>query len=432
MGMNSKLNIIFLLLAIFGVAVFSQKLNAENILQDKTINIQGLVLSAIPECKLSDKIKEAKQLLENSPPLQFKEVLKKDKKGRIIKKKGQPVLELTEKEISLAILDTETCQVLEKRYWLNITEINKASNLRKKYLSNPDNLPVFRSDNPNEEFHVINNWWNSFNSDWSIAKKGVVSSWFSVVADKYLMSNEDLAYPEDRTGEKYSDIIYVPYSGALKNKTLIALGKQFLNDHVKEAFNQLIVARVMSASFQGRPVTDTITQKFVKNIFLTEQTDPKMMLLSNDGGLELAERVLIRLGTNNEKAFRYTVSKTGASGLGQIMPGTYNSIVRRYPTAKLIQNTDIGRVDITNAIKVSVLVFDDHLSTVIGRVNSSSKARQIFSKKSENEIDEIRAAIYNGGPGKYKYLTGNISTAVTETVLFVRKFRMIRELNLFD
>ena len=174
------------------------------------------------------------------------------------------------------------------------------------------------------------------------------------------------------------------------------------------------------------------SQTFVKNIFLTEQTDPKMMLLSNDGGLELAERVLIRLGTNGEKAFRYTVSKTGASGLGQIMPGTYNSIVKQYPSAQLIQNIDIGRVDIKNAIKASTLVFDDHSSTVVGRVNSSSKAKRIFERKTQDEIDEIRAAIYNGGPGKYKYLTGDISTAVTETVLFVRKFKMIRRLDLFE
>jgi len=98
----------------------------------------------------------------------------------------------------------------------------------------------------------------------------------------------------------------------------------------------------------------------------------------------------------------------------------------------LIQNTDIGRVDIKNAIKASTLVFDDHLEVVVTRANSSTKARQIFARKTESEIDEIRAAIYNGGPSKYKHLTGNISTAVTETVLFVRKFRMIRELGLFD
>ena len=422
--------------------IFEDPLNAQDILPSRTIEAQGLLLpNLLNDWNLADKIEEAKQLLGQSGTLQFEEMQQRDKRGRVVKKKGQPVWEMTRKEIALAILDTEIGQVFEKRYWLDMAEVNKASDLRKKYQNNPENLPRFQPTHANEEFGVVSNWWNSFNSDLSVFKEGVVDGRYVVIANKYLMSNEDLAYPEDRTGEKYSNIVYVPYSSALKNKTLIAAGKQFLNDHVREAFDELTVSGVESRSFIGRRVTDTITQAFVKNIFLTEHTDPRMMLLSNDGGLELAERVLIRLGTNGEKAFRYTVSKTGASGLGQIMPKTYSNpsrdpnkwgMLEKYPSAGLIRNIDIGRVDIKNGIKASTLVFDDHLATVVGKVNSSSKARQIFAKKTEQEVDEIRAAIYNGGPSKYKHLTGNISTAVTETVLFIRKFRMIRELDLFS
>ena len=96
------------MLAIFGVTVFSQRLNAENIISNKTIIINGLAASAIQEWKLSEKIEEGKKLLENSPPLKFKEEPQKDKKGKIVKKKGQPVLEMVKKEIVLAVLDTET------------------------------------------------------------------------------------------------------------------------------------------------------------------------------------------------------------------------------------------------------------------------------------------------------------------------------------
>src|SRR3990167_8598184 len=152
MSMNSKLNFLFFLFAVFGVAVFSQRLNAENIIPDKTIIIDGLVPSDVQECKLFEKGEEGKKLLENSPPLRFQEEPQKDKKGKIVKKKGQPVMEMVRKESSLAVLDTETCQVFEKRYWLNVAEINKASDLRKKYLDNPDNLPRFQSENTEEEF----------------------------------------------------------------------------------------------------------------------------------------------------------------------------------------------------------------------------------------------------------------------------------------
>lgn len=261
------------------------------------------------------------------------------------------------------------------------------------------------------------------------------------MANKYLMSNDDLAYLEDRTGAKYSDIVYVPYSPALRDKMLIALGEQFLNDHVLAAFIELTAAKVMSKAFPDQLVTETMTQTFVKNIFITEQTDPKMMLLSDDGGLELAERVLIRLGTNGEKAFRYTVSKTGASGLGQIMPKTYSNpnkdpnkrgVLERYLLAELIKDVDIGRVDIKNGIKATVLVFDMKRSEIEAKVQSSTKARKIWASKTSEQKEEVMAASYNGGSSKYKYLTGNISTAVTETVLFVKKFQMIRELKLFE
>jgi len=436
--MNSKLNSIFVLSVSFlGLILFRNNLIAQDILPSQPIEIQGVILpEPSNECQLIGKIEEAKQLLENSPPLQFKEAPQKDKKGKIIKKKGQPVMEIVRKEISLAVLDTEKCQVFEKRYWLTISEINKASDLRRKYLPNPNNLPIFRSDNPNEEFQVINNWWNSFNSDWSIATNGVVDNRYAVIADKYLMLNEDLAYPEDRKGQKYSNVVYVPYSSALKDEALITAGEKFLNDHVRDAFGELIVAGVRSRAFPGRFVTDTMTQVFVKNIFLTEQTDPKMMIISADGGKELVERVFIRLGANGEKAFRYTVSKTGASGLGQIMPKTYASMYKGYSSAQLIKDVDIGRVDVKNGIKATALVLDDHLAGVKNRAYAKGKtARKIFDALSPEKVEEVRGMAYNGGPTKYNTSTGGLnikSRGASETVGFIQKFRMIRDLNLFN
>ena len=441
--MNSKINLILVLTAsFFGLILFQSNLIAQDILPSQPTKIQGIILPTPSNgCQLIDKIEEAKQLLENSSPLQFKEEPRKDKRGKIVKKKGQPVMEMIKKEISLAILDIKICQIFEKRYWLNMSEINKASDLRRKYLPNPDNLPIFRSDNPNEEFDVINNWWNSFNSDWSIAINRAVDNRYAVVADKYLMLNDDLAYPEDRKGQKYSDVVYVPYSPALKDKALITAGEKFLNDHVRDAFEELIVAGVRSIAFPDRLVADIMIQEFVKNIFLTEQTDPKMMILSTDGGKELVERVFIRLGANGEKAFRYTVSKTGASGLGQIMPKTYSNpnkdpnkrgALEKYPSAGLNKNVDIGRGDVKNGIKATALILEMKLSEIEAKVRTSSKAKKIWSSKTPEQKEEAIAASYNGGSSKYKYLTGNISTAVTETVLFVRKFRMIRDLNLFN
>lgn len=250
------------------------------------------------------------------------------------------------------------------------------------------------------------------------------------------MLNEDLTYPEDKKGEKYSDIVYVPYSSALKDKTLIAVGKQFLNDHVSEAFKELTEMGVESKTFPGRLVTETITQTFVKNIFLTEQTDPKMMIISTDGGKELVERVFIRFGTNGEKAFRYTVSKAGASGLGQIMPATYANMFKSYSSAQLIKDVEIGRVDVKNGIKATILVLDDHLRGVKNRAYANgSAAKRRFDALTPDKLEEARGMAYNGGPNKYNTVTGGLNLTVKgakETLGFIQKLRMIRELNLFN
>src|SRR3989344_6381352 len=172
------------------ILIFEDPLNAQDILPSRAIDVQGLLLPALrDEWKLADKVEEAKQLLENSPKLQFEESQQVDRKGKVIKKKGQTVWEMTRKEIALAILDTETGQVFEKRYWLNIAEINKASDLRKKYQNNPEKFPRFQSsDINNEEFMAVSNWWNSFNSDISVTKEGETVNQYAVIANKYLMS----------------------------------------------------------------------------------------------------------------------------------------------------------------------------------------------------------------------------------------------------
>src|SRR3989344_5761725 len=444
MGMNSKLNLIFVFtLIVFGMIFFNGRIDAQESLISNTIVIENQIpLPQTEHWTLVEKIEEGKELLNNSPPLRFEESPQKDKKGRIIKKKGQSVMELTRKEIALAILDTETGRVFEKRYWLSVAEINKANELRKKYLPNPNHLPIFQSSDINEKFIAISTWWNSFNSDISVARRENVSGSYVVVVNKYLMSNEDLVYSEERTGTKYSDIVYVPHSKDIQSLMMVASGKDFINKSVRQAFDELTQAGVMSRAFPGKLVTETISPTFVKNILINEQSDPKLTLISADNAKYQAERVLVRYGANKEKAFRYTVSKTGASGPAQIMPQTYSypkkgtGVLQAYIGANLMKDVDIGRVDMVNAIKAQILVFDDHMVYVIQRVNNSgSRAKKIFAGLSQDQLDEVRAMIYNGGPNKYNTATGGLNLkarGIKETLPFVQKFRMIRELNLFE
>jgi hypothetical protein len=393
-------------------------------------NINISPLDAPPPKKdqwtITQKVKSAQELLRTSPDLRIDE---RDRNS------------LIRNEISLAILDTQTGDIFERRYWLDGDEIDQANSVRRAYGLNPVNLPSFINADEHDDFMIVVNWWNNFNSDLSALEVSIrddevvinkTPSRYIVVANKFLMPNDSLAYPEDRTGVRYSDIVYTPYSKSLITDESVSGGQGYISVIIDQAFYELRAANIISKAFPGNLVVDTITPNFMKNLVLTEQTDPKLIFSADDGGLELAKRVLVRLDTNRDRTFRFTVSKTGASGPAQIMPGTYNSIVNGYPDAKLIRDTDIGRVDMVNALKASILVFDDHLATVIRRVNRSASARAIFNAKTKDEIDVIRGAIYNGGSSKYIPATGQISQRVTETVEFVKKFKMIRALEMFE
>lgn len=445
MGRTFKL-IFWVIFLPLGLSLFNLRLKGQEILPSRNFEIEGANLASTilqPECDLVDKIKLAKEILRSSPPLEMEErsERKKQKKGKYI-----IVQKLVRREVSLAILDTQTCDVFEKRYLLDEDDIKKANATRRAYLDNPGDLPKFRPIDVQNDFRVDVNWWNNHNSDLSIVKEGNTQSIekgdlvenkeetgrFIVIGNKFSISSDDLAYPEDKTEKKYSDIVYVPYSDEIHTPELIELGRKFLVENTDEAFKELEVLSVQSHSYPNMLVVEVIVKAFVKNLFITEQTDPALVFASSDNGQRLAERVLVRLGANEDQTFRYTYSKTGALGLGQIMPGTYGSIVKRYPEAKLLKDIDIGRVDIVNGIKTTALVLDDHFATVVSNAGKTKKGQSILKAKTPEQVQEVMAAAYNGGPSKYKPLTGNISLAVRETVDFIRKFKMIRELKLFD
>lgn len=379
------------------------------------------------------KLEEGRLLLHQSPVLGYEEeervVIKKSKRGTAYHDK-QPFL--LRREMALAILDTHSGDVFEKRYWLEQSEIEEANRLRRNYLVGPLNLPHFAPELPGDSFEVGVRWWNYHNSDlWVHTCQEEDGERYLVVANKFLMVSEHLVYQEDRSGLRYSQIIYVPYSRALHRPEIIERGRRFLEEKVGSAFAEMRQKQVHSRLYPGALVADTITPGFLMNIFLTEQTDPKRILEATDGGSYLTERVFARLGANGADTFRYTWSKTGALGLAQIMPSTYKQVAKAYPQAELFPDEMIGRIDIVNSIKASMLVFDDHLATVARIAGRQAQSARIFQEKSPEELDVVRAAIYNGGPGKYQPVDGSISQKVQETREFVVKFGMVRDLRYF-
>jgi len=382
--------------------------------------------SPLPIIDVGEKIKEGILLLKSSPPLVYKT------------KNGKPTGDLVKKQIALAILDTASGKVFEKRMWVKEEEIK---NYRETGIINlePANLPTSDITNlPMSDvgINVRVRWWNSFNTFYEVESKPDLI----VVANKYLLPSSYIIGLPERSKTKYTDIIYAPYSASIHLPEIIAAGKQYLDDNVDQAFGQLNLAGVVSHSSSGKLVTAVIGKELVKNIILIEHIDPDSFSAAPDGGRELTERVLAIIGANQNFAYRYTGSPAGASGLAQFIKATYKTIVSKYPDAHLIKDYNLGMADHTNAIKAMVLFFDNYKNEIENKVTRRDVVNQM------GITEEMLAAAYNGGPGKVvrsvnKYGLAWISSQFAlprakavfkqETLNYIQKFRSIKGLNFF-
>ncbi len=392
--------IVFLLLA--GLLVWT----AFN--SDKEFSIEnGLVLLGVVKTQISmeQKINEGIELLSASPVLEG---------------------DLSNKQIALAILNKKTGEVFEKRVWVTDQDIEY---YRRTGILVPEH------EQPGDDLNVEVQWWNSFNSYFIFPDNPE----FVVVANKYMLPSSYLAGLPEQSGGQYTDIIYSPYSKDLHLPEIIEKGKKYLEERVDKAFEQLEARKVFSRSSPGSIITATVDPDFIKNIILVEHIDPQGFIISTDGGKELTERVLTVIGANQERAYRYTGSPAGASGMAQFIRPTYDSMVIRYPEAKLIKDYNMGMADHTNAIKAMVLFFDLHKKDISNKVTRQDIIRQI------GITEEMLAAAYNGGPGRVvrsvneygmAWVSSQLNLSKTtvfrkETLNYIKKFQSIKGLRIF-
>lgn len=376
-----------------------------------------LVSSASPATQFSmmEKIREGTSLLKSSPPLAYET------------KNGKPTGDLVRRQIALVILDKNTGKIFEKRVWVKEQEVK---NYRKTGIMNFE--PVITG----EQLDIQPGWWNSFNTFYVINDQPDLM----VVANRFLWQSSYLAGLPERSKSRFTDIIYVPYSDSLRLPEIIEAGKKYISERVDRAFGELDAGRIMSVSSSGHLATEGVTGEFIKSIILTEHIDPDSFNLAGDGGQELTERVLTILGANQERAYRYTGSPAGASGLAQFIEPTYKAIVSKYPEARLIKDYNLGMADHVNAVKAMVLFFDNYKKEINNKITRRDVIGQI------GITEEMLAAAYNGGANKVvrsvnKYGLAWISGQFDlprpkailrkETLNYLEKFQSIKNLNIF-
>ncbi len=382
-----------------------------------------VIASSSAPFAMMEKIQEGIELLRKSLPLDYETKYYTVKKGVKIK-----TGDLVRKQIALAILNKDTGKVFEQRVWVKESEIK---NYKKTGIINLEIIP------PISVAHSLKvNWWNSFNTDYAILDRPELV----VVANKYLFPSKYLSGLPEKTAGQYTDIIYVPYSKKLHLPEIIEAGKAYLEKNIEQAFMELETAKVKSRSLPGTLITEGVSKDFLRNIIIVEHVDPDGFRNSIDDGQKLSERVLAIIGANQERAYRYTGSPAGASGLAQFIKPTYNNIVAKYLEARLIKNYDTGMADHTNAIKAMVLFFDSHKKDIASKITR----REIV--KPLGITEEMLAATYNGGPGRVvrsvnkfglAWISGQLNLPRTgqifrqETISYIKKFQAIKNLNLF-
>ena len=370
-----------------------------------------------------DKIKEGRELLRKSSPLEYETKYYTLKRGVKIK-----TGDLVRKQVALAVLNKNTGEVFEQRFWVKEQDIK---NYKKTKIIN---VQLVSSGADTGALNV--NWWNSFNSDYSFPDKQELI----VVANKYLFPSKYLSGLPEKTGGQYTDIVYVPYSKKLHLSEIVEAGKKYLEKNIEQAFIELEAAKVKSRSLPGALITDGISRDLLRNIMVVEHIDPDGFRSATDGGQELSERVLTIIGANQEYAYRYTGSPAGASGLAQFIQPTYKNMVSKYPEAKMIKDYNAGMANHSNAVKAMVLFFDSHKKEISNKITRKEIAKPLGIS------EDMLAATYNGGPGRVVKAVNKLGLAWftsqlklsranqimrQETLNYVKKFQAVKSLNLF-
>ena len=310
-----------------------------------------------------DKIEEGKLLLKNSTSLSYTE------------KNG----EIEEKQIALAVMDTLTGDIFEKRIWIRQDDISSLATRRFEGIE----LELDRGYSPERPVRAEITWWNSFNSIYRIEPTHYV-----VVANKYLIPSDIIPGISKDDTSKYSEIIYVPYSKGIHHPQLVIEGEEYLERVVDRAFKELERDEIVSLADPNKLAIESVTKDLVKRIIVTEHMDPDLLAIADDGGKLLAERVYVIIGTNKEIAYYFTSSSADARGIAQFIKSTYDAIVIKYPDTGLIQDFRLGTSTHSNIVKAMVLLFD----------NNRKFLGNLLNEIDEDEVELALAASYNGNP----------------------------------
>ena len=206
-----------------------------------------------------------------------------------------------------------------------------------------------------------------------------------VVALKYLLSNPDSG-SQTAIEAGLQPVIYTPNSPELNTNDLAIYGGQYLDSVMNTVAFEL--SYVQSVSVPGEKLTDAIKPAIIKALIYAEHTNTSEFSDSTANIQDIINQLNVSFAIDQADTFKYSVSTSGARGISQFIPSTYNGVVARHPNANLIPDATIGLSDQVNSIKAEYLLMDDYIVAVHARVASDFNPAFVY---------DYGAASYNGG-----------------------------------
>jgi hypothetical protein len=186
-------------------------------------------------------------------------------------------------------------------------------------------------------------------------------------------------------------IVYLPFTEDTFDPVFVSSGRAFLLATARRAIEDLRVASVPSTAFRGELLADVIPPQLLTTLAIIEQTDDKDYIQKQALAFD---NVLSQYGLKQDEAYRYSISRANALGPMQFTNrkghGTYASVVRRYPAARLDPNFESGATNLLNAMKAAACLLDLNLAEM-------RKDIRVAYRANPEVLGIFPVAAYNGG-----------------------------------
>ncbi len=387
MNTSLKIKIALVIIGIFLASIFFQGSLGGQVIFSKTIEFENVPLPSPRSWKLVDKLEEKEDELEklqltiSTNSFDFYEYRTIQSGNKITTNKKK--LSEHNKDIGFKIVNKDSGEV---RIIMVSVVVGK------------DGIKLISPPGYQIEIEARSNGikWNKWNTAYKIISP---EGWF-VLENRYPIINDKIQKVtiQDKKGKKrtankkvYSIeyFTYSPYSPDLHFSELVDEGKEYLKRVVREALVDLKERRVYSRTDPKVLVADleSMSANFFGRLPILEHTD---MTEFSEDPQRSTERVLVLIGANKEVAFSKTGSSAGALGWVQYTSKTYKAIRKAYPSARLIEDFEVGASDHLNSMKAAILLYDYNLKPLIEKKG--------FNVLNDPRLEEYLAASYNGSP----------------------------------